>query len=183
MDTGRSVAAPYKDEVTVLLRPCEFGAGTPAYNGAMYPWLLVAHAWVRWVVVLAGLVLVARMARGGSAWTTGDARLSQAFVGALDLQMTLGLLLYVGFSPLTRAAFAHIGAAMHDDVLRFWAVEHVTGMVAAIAIAHVGHARVRRLPLPVRRRAAWRWFGAALVVVLITIPWPVMPYGRPLLRW
>lgn len=149
----------------------------------MYSWLLAAHAWVRWVVVLAGLAVVAKAARGGAAWAPGGDRLARIFVGAFDLQMTLGLLLYLAVSPITRAAFGDMGAAMKDDVLRYWAVEHATGMIVAVVLAHIGHARIRRLPAPARAGAALRWFGAALALLLITIPWPFMPYGRPLLRW
>lgn len=184
MDTGRSVAGAYKDPVTVLLRPCEIRSDRRGYNDGMYAALLTMHAWVRWAVVLTGLVAVTRAAAAGPMWTRADTRVGRFFVGAVDLQMTLGLVLYLAVSPLTRAALANVGAAMHDKVLRFWAIEHITGMLIGVTLVHIGHVRTRRLADGAsRHRAALRWFGAGLLAILITMPWPFLPYGRPLLRW
>lgn len=149
----------------------------------MYPVVLSLHSWLRWVVLLTGLVVVIR-AFGRRPWTSIDDRVGAAFVGVLDLQLVLGLLLYAWLSPITSAAFADMGAAMKVSAMRFWLVEHVFGMVVAIALAHVGRARIRRAPDAARRHhLALVFFGLALLVILITIPWPGLPYARPLLRW
>ena len=141
------------------------------------------HTWVRWAVVLTGLLAVARSVTRGDVWTRADTRVARLFVGAVDLQMSLGLILYLAVSPFTRAAFARFSVAMRDPVLRFWSVEHITGMIVAVTLVHLGHVRTRRVTDPVsRHRAVLWWFGAGLVVMLITIPWPFLPYGRPLLR-
>jgi hypothetical protein len=34
-----------------------------------------------------------------------------------------------------------------------------------------------------RHRIAAIFFGLALVIIFITIPWPGLPYARPLIRW
>ncbi len=65
-------------------------------------------------------------------------------VVSLDVQMLLGLLLYVFLSPFTRDALNDFGAAMRTPSLRYWAVEHVTLMVGALVVAHVGNVLVRR---------------------------------------
>jgi hypothetical protein len=100
-----------------------------------------------------------------------------------DVQFLLGLTLYVFLSPFTHAAFADLGAAMKNSGLRFWAVEHLVGMLIAIALVHVGRARARKTDSLRRHRVAATFFGLALVVLLGSIPWPGLPYGRPLLRW
>ena len=69
----------------------------------------------------------------------GDERICRIFVGLLDLQMLVGLLLYFVLSPITKAALSDFGGAMSEPSMRFWAVEHVFGMVVGIALAHVGH--------------------------------------------
>jgi hypothetical protein len=44
--------------------------------------------------------------------------------------------------------------------------------------------RTRVAPSPDRqRRAALVWFGAAMAALLVSVPWPFLPYGRPLFRW
>jgi len=152
----------------------------------MYPLMLVVHSLLRWVVLAAGLVAFGRALAGmraRRAWTAGDDRAGQVFVGTLDLQLLIGLVLYFGLSPITRAAIQDFGAAMGNSMLRFWAVEHILGMVIAVALAHVGRVRVRKTTDPVRRhKLAAIFFGLALIAILATIPWPGMPAGRPLFR-
>jgi hypothetical protein len=152
----------------------------------MYSLLLVVHSLLRWVVLAAGLVAFGRAVagmRGRRPWTTGDDRAGQLFVGMLDLQFLIGIALYLVFSPITRAAFQDFGAAMGSPMLRFWAVEHLFGMVIAVALAHVGRVRVRKTTDPVRRHKLTAiFFGLALVAIFATIPWPGMPAGRPLFR-
>jgi hypothetical protein len=101
----------------------------------------------------------------------------RAFVGLLDLQVLLGLVLYA-LSPLARAGLADLGAAMAVKELRFFSVEHITGMSIAITLAHVGAARVRRAEADgVRLRQAVIWQTLTVASVLISLPW-----WRPLLR-
>lgn len=153
----------------------------------MYPLVLSLHSWLRWVVLVIGLIALVRAIAGwlgGRPWTSGDNRAGAAFVGTLDLQLLLGLLLYAWLSPITWTALSDIGAAMRTPALRFWAVEHAFGMLVAVAAAHIGRTRLRRAASDARRhRIAALSIGFALLVIAITIPWPGMPYARPLLRW
>ena len=148
----------------------------------MYPLLLVVHSLLRWAVLAAGGAAVVRALGGKGSWSAADDRAGLWFVVAMDLQFLLGLLLYVGVSPITRAAFADFGGAMSNSMLRFWAVEHLFGMLIAIALVHIGRARIRKADTARRRRLALIFYGLALVVILASIPWPGTPAARPLLR-
>jgi hypothetical protein len=98
--------------------------------------------------------------------------------------MLLGLVLYFILSPFTKIAFQDFGGAMADSSLRFWAVEHLAGMIIGIALAHVGRAKIRKAPNDARRhRLAVIYFGLALVVICASIPWPGLAVGRPLFRF
>jgi hypothetical protein len=152
----------------------------------IYTGVLVIHSWLRWLVLLFGIVAFVRAAAGAAAtkpWTPSDDRAGFWFSMALDVQFLLGLLLYVFLSPITHAAFSDFAGAMKDSVQRFWAVEHVVGMFIGIALVHIGRARARKTDSLRRHKVAAIFFGLALVVILASIPWPGMPYGRPLLRW
>ena len=153
----------------------------------MYAAVLLVHSWLRWVVLLSGLFAIVLAVTGIAQkrpWGSQDNRAGAIFTGMLDLQMLLGLVLYFLLSPLTRAAMGDFGAAMGDSLLRFWAVEHVFGMVVGIILAHRGRSRVRAIQDPVRKhRVAAIFFGLALIAILASIPWPGMPAGRPLVRW
>ena len=153
----------------------------------MYGTVLLFHSLLRWLVLLTGLLAVARGISGWRSrrpWTLPDERAGFWFIMTLDLQFLLGLLLYVALSPLTRGAFQDFGGAMRDTIVRFWAVEHVLGMIVGMALAHIGRSRVHKTGDDVRRhKLAAIFFTLALLVILASIPCPTLPHGRPLLRW
>jgi hypothetical protein len=147
----------------------------------MYPIMLGLHNLMRWVVLLAGawaVLLAWRGWLGRGTWTAREGRAIKIFVGTLDLQFAVGLLLYAVFSPLTRAAFSNFGAAMRDAPVRYFVVEHVVIMIAAIAVAHVGAGRVRKASTdPERFQRASIWLGIAFAAVAGFVPWarPLIP--------
>jgi hypothetical protein len=153
----------------------------------MYSTVLLLHSLVRWLVVASGLVAAARGIAGSQGrrpWSLADERAGFWFVMTLDLQFLLGLLLYFALSPITTAALHDFSGAMRIPAVRFWAVEHVTGMVIGIALAHVGRTRIHKSGNDTRRhRLAAIFFTLALLVILASIPWPGTQYARPLLRW
>jgi hypothetical protein len=149
----------------------------------MYVALVILHSWLRWVVVLTGLAAAGRsLTAGGRSWTSSDDAVAKWFTITFDIQFLIGLILYVFLSPLTQMAFADFGAAMRDSTLRFWGVEHIFGMVAASALAHVGRAKIRKAPEHRKHRTAAIFFTLALVAIALSIPWPFMPVSRPLFR-
>jgi hypothetical protein len=135
----------------------------------MHAALLLLHSLLRWVVIFNGAYAVVGASRG-RARSAG-----RWFAIALDVQVLVGLLLY-WVSPITSSALANMGAAMQNRVVRFWAVEHGFTMLVALALAHIGLARAKK-----GKGGAALMFLLALIAVLIGIPWPALPYGRPLL--
>jgi len=149
----------------------------------MYPAVLMIHSLLRWLVVVVAVVAAGKALAGWfgkQPFTKLDDRLGLIFTGTMDVQLLVGLILYVFLSPLTQAAFQDPGAAMRDGTLRFFAVEHLAVMVAAVVLAHVGRAMSRRAPEAGKHRRAALWYGLALLLILVSIPWPFYSYGRPL---
>ena len=150
---------------------------------ATYAPVLFAHSWVRWIVVLLLALVVIRAITGRGSWTALDERLHVFGVSALDLQVTLGLWLYVLASPLSRAFLANPGGTMPDSVIRFYGLEHVTMMILGLAVVHVGRARSKRESNgDTRRRTVLRWTAVGLLLILSGVPWPFLKAGRPLVR-
>lgn len=152
----------------------------------LYAPFLVAHSAVRWIVLILGVFAVVRGIAGwsGRPWTSGDARVGKLFVSALDLQFLIGLVLYAALSPVVREAFLDIGGAMRDGRLRFFLVEHAIGMLIGVALAHVGNVRIKKAGAsPGNHKTAAVFYGLAIIVIMLSIPWPGMPAGRPLLTW
>ncbi len=148
----------------------------------MYLFLLSLHNILRWVVVLAGVVAIVRAFIGLSGkrpFTALDNRLSLAFTISLDVQVLLGLLLYGVFSPLTTGAFANFGAAMGDSDLRFWLVEHISVMIVALALAHIGRSRAKKAATDsAKYKQIAIFFTLAFLAILVATPW-----FRPLFRF
>jgi uncharacterized membrane protein YozB (DUF420 family) len=147
----------------------------------MYPFILAVHNILRWIIVILAVLALARAYLGWFGqrpWTERDRRIGVFFTSALDVQLLLGLILYFALSPITRAAFQNFGAAMGNDVARFFAVEHILYMVLAIVLAHIGSASARRAANDVdKHRRMAIWFTLAVLALLLGIPWfrPILP--------
>jgi len=145
--------------------------------------LLALHSIVRWAVVLSALLLLARAIHGvrtRRAWTPIDQRTGLAFIVSFDLQVLIALALY-HFSTVTPDSLAALKVAMHEPVLRYFAIEHGTGMGLALIAAHVGWAKGRRAIDSARRfRTVAIGTGVALLLVALAMPWPWMSVGRRL---
>ena len=151
----------------------------------MYRLLLAGHSLNRWLVLVLLALAIGRALRGwlgGRDWHGSDQRVGEALAGVIDLQMLLGLVLYIGFSPHTRAGWSDLGAMLGNRILQFWTLEHGPTMLVAVALVHSGVTRSRRAETARdRHRSAALWFGAAALLVLAAIPWPFLPHGRGLL--
>jgi hypothetical protein len=156
-------------------------------GGMLYAAALLIHSWIRWIVIIAGLLAAGRGIAGrlgNRRWTRMDDRIGGWFTMALDLQMAIGVIIYLFLSPLTWAAIRDFGSAMRDATLRFYSVEHPLGMIVALALGHIGQKRIRKATDEGRRHTtAAIFFTIAVLIVLASIPWPTRPFGRPLLRW
>lgn len=152
----------------------------------MYTPFLTIHSWLRWATLLLAIGATLNALRPdtdvsqrmpGRHWDT-------LFTMALDFQVLFGVLLYLGLSPSTTEAFKDMGAAMRDPGLRFWTVDHIALMAAAVVLVRVG--RVLALGAKTaekRRKRRLLFFALTTLAILIGIPWPVMEIGRPLFRF
>ena len=147
----------------------------------MYPVVLAIHNIVRWVVLILGIIVVVRGLLGWFGkreWSTTDRKLGVYFTSSIDVQLLVGLILYVFLSPLTTSAFRDFGAVMSNDGLRFFAVEHSVTMLLAVVFAHLGGVYSKRASASKDKfRMAAIWYGLALIAVLLGMPWmrPFLP--------
>ena len=151
----------------------------------MYEALVIAHSWIRWLVLLTAMLAVGRAIAGRSGrapWKPADDAAGRWFAISLDVQVLIGLVLYLFLSPYTMSAWSNVAATMRDSAARFMAVEHLVGMIVATALAHIGRVRIRKAPESRRHTLALIFFSLALVAIAASIPWPFMAAGRPLFR-
>ena len=148
----------------------------------LYPFALVLHNVWRWIAVLGVLAATTVSFLGWLARkprTPTSDRVATIAILVMDVQLLLGLALYVGLSPLSRAMFADPGAAMQTRDIRFFGVEHPFLMILATAAVHVGKVRSARMigAEAAKQRAGAVWYALSLLLILAGTPW-----WRPLLR-
>lgn len=147
----------------------------------MYPILLSLHNIFRWVVLVLAVLAVSRALMGWLGrhdWTASSGGAGRVYTIVMDVQLLLGVLLYAVFSPVTRAAFADMAAAMATREIRFFVAEHLLLMLLAVVAAHVGTVQARKEGDDVARyRRSAIWYGLSLLLMLGGMPW-----WRPLVR-
>ena len=122
--------------------------------------LFQAHSGVRYLVLLAGaaalIAAIIAATRGGKG---ADATLTRIFVGVLDLQATLGIILLIMWTFYGQL------------------IGHIIIMIAAVTIAHIGSARAKKQTVPV---AASRMRAITIGITLLLIVAAIMSIGRPI---
>lgn len=153
----------------------------------MYQTLLVLHSWSRWFVLVVGLIAVYRAYSG---WTgrrpfvKADNGISAAFSGFMWLQVLIGLGLYFLPESIATAARHSMPAAMKNPELRFFAVEHIAVMILAAVLAQVGRIAMKKAgDDTLKHKKLFTYFGIALLLVLLMIPWGIWNPARPLFRF
>ena len=145
--------------------------------------LLHLHNLLRWLVLLFALLVIFRSVSGmggNKPFAAGDRKMALFLMITCDVQLLLGLALYYfrgWFTVLTSG-----GDVMSNKYNRFFAVEHLTGMLIAIILVHIGYSTVKKNIDDRTKFKKLFWFVTiALLVILFTIPWPFRELvGRPL---
>lgn len=145
--------------------------------------LLHLHNLMRWVVLLFLIIVLVKSMSGMSGhkpFAAGDRKMALFLMISVDIQLLLGIALY--FMKGWHTVLASGGEVMKNAALRFWSVEHITGMLVAIILVHIGYSAVKKSIPDAAKFKKLFWFNfIALIIILATIPWPFRELvGRPL---
>ena len=142
---------------------------------SLYSAMLHAHSIGRWIVLILLLfAIINSLLAGSRPYIRSDNRLGLLLTIFADLMLVVGIYLYF-VGPYGYKIIQNVGmsAAMKDPYNRFFAVEHLAGMLIAIILIHLGKAQGRR---PIGDRAKHRrtmiFYLVALLIILASIPWP-----------
>lgn len=134
-----------------------------------------AHSGLRWVALLLLLITIFKAFAGMSGnkvFTAGDKKLALFTLISIHLQLVIGLLLYVML--ITSDGF-DFGASMKDPLMRYFSVEHITGMLLAIVLITIGYSKAKRADSnKAKFKSLAIFFTIGLVIILAMIPWPFM---------
>ena len=139
-----------------------------------YPIVLILHNDLRWFILLSGslLILVCLLGKLKQFPFKKAVRIpALIYVSLMDTQFLFGLILSFT-SPLVKSFWNNPSAGMKSHDLRFFAIEHTTFMIVALALAHIGSVRSRRIPSEGEAYStALKWYGASFVLILAGTPW------------
>lgn len=150
----------------------------------MYNGLLHTHNFLRWVLLILLLVTIYKsFADRKGPFTPGHRKVGMFTMICADIMLLIGLYQwFTGPFGLKSIRSNGMSAVMKEPVLRFFAIEHFIGMLIAIILIHVGYTYAKKpLPDAVKHRRSILFYGLALLIILISIPWPfrAIGAGRP----
>ena len=152
----------------------------------MYQGLLHFHNIGRWIVIILIVIAIVNAFAGmrrNEPISKGDKKIG------LFLMIIAHSMLLVGFyqwfvGPWGLKQFQELGmgGVMKNSIARFWAVEHMVGMLIAIILITIGRGAIKK---PITDRAKhkkmfWMFF-IAFILIMASVPWPGRQVGRPLL--
>ena len=145
--------------------------------------LLFFHSMFRWAVLGTLLYSICRSYKGYTqklTFTKGDDSLRHWTATTAHIQLMLGIVLYTQ-SPNAKFSLHATGTNGQLTQPFFFGVLHLLLMVSAIVIITVGSAMAKRKVTDGDKfKTMLIWFGIALLVILIAIPWPFSPLAQRL---
>lgn len=136
----------------------------------MYNGLLHAHSGLRWVVLILLLVSIfnAFSKKKNGTWGAGDKKMALFTLIFTHIQLLIGIGIYFQSAKVSFAS-----GVMTDGFARFYTVEHVLGMIIAIALITIGYSKSKRADTDTKKFGAVATFYLiGLILILASIPWP-----------
>ena len=146
----------------------------------MYNGLLHLHSVLRWIILILLLVAVYRnFADRNKPFTPGHRKTGLLLMICADIMLLIGLYQwFTGPWGLKSIQNNGMSVVMKNSVLRFFAIEHFIGMLIATILIHIGYAYSKKnITDIVKHKRVMLFFGLALLIILISIPWPFREVG------
>ncbi len=141
----------------------------------MYTGLLHLHNLMRWVILLLLLInIVNHFSSATKPLAAKDKKLSLFLLISAHITLLLGLYQYF-FGEKGFALFSgrSMGEVMKTPALRFWAVEHITGMLIAIILITVANSTLKKnISDVIKRKKVAYLLLVALIIIILVVPWP-----------
>lgn len=139
--------------------------------------LTTLHSLLRYAVLIIAIYAIIKAFMGMSskaAFTNSDAKAGTFLTIAVDIQLLIGLVLYFNSGlGLKNIQDNGMGFVMKDGFARFFAIEHLTGMLIAIVLFHIGKAKTKKgVDDSAKHKSAFWFYLIGLIVMLASIPWP-----------
>ena len=148
-------------------------------NPDLYSFLLHVHSIFRWVVLLLLLVAIFNsLVAGSRPFIRSDARTGSILVIFADLQLSIGIVLWYFGTKGYKVVEQQGWSAAMKGADRFFVIEHFAGMLIAIILLHIGKSQGRKaISDRAKHRRTLVFYLLALLIILVSIPWPFRLVG------
>lgn len=152
----------------------------------MYQTLIFLHSITRWLVLVSVAFSIFRSCKGyfnNQKFSGNDNTLRHWTATIAHFQLILGIILY-SQSPLVTYFWKNFRVAKESLDLLFFGLIHMILMLFSITLITVGSALAKRKVSDKEKfTTILLYYGIALVIIFIAIPWPFSPLAnRPYLR-
>lgn len=151
----------------------------------MYQALLYLHNLGRWVIIILLLVVIFKSLAGMSGnkpFTNSDKKAGLFLMISAHIMLLIGLYQwFAGPWGLQNIRTLGMQTVMHDNVLRFWAVEHITAMIIGIILITIGRGSAKKnISHKAKHTRSFWFYFAAFIIIIASVPWPFREVARPL---
>jgi hypothetical protein len=138
----------------------------------MYELLLNIHSVLRWVLLFFLVVTIIKSMigwLGNQSFNPVDNQLGLLTLIFTHTQLIIGLVLYF-ISPIVKQGLSNMAEAMKMAEIRFYTVEHITGMIVAIILITVGRVLSKKRSIPKAKfKIVTIFFTLGLIIMLLMI--------------
>jgi hypothetical protein len=146
--------------------------------------MLHLHSILRYLILIVAVWAIFKSLsgmNGGKSFSKADQKPGMFYMILMDTQVLIGLILYFignfGFKAIQNLG---MGEVMKNNITRFFAMEHLLGMLIALVLVHVGYSATKKTNLSDQKKykkSFWMYL-LALIVIFAFIPWPFRELGR-----
>ena len=152
----------------------------------MYTTLLSLHSILRWLVLASLLYAIYRSYQGYMLkryFTKTEDSIRHWTATIAHVQLVVGFTLYIK-SPLVKFFWTTNQKTTQALDTSFFGWMHILFMLLAIVVITIGSAKTKRMSSDQEKfKILLIWFGLALFIILLAIPWPFSPLvNRPYIR-
>lgn len=138
------------------------------------------HSLLRWVILILLLLMVYRsFADRDKPFGSAHRKMGLFLMISADVMLLVGLYLwFTGAWGLKSIQSNGMSNVMKNPGLRFFVAEHTIGMLVAIILIHLGYSFGKKnVPDAQKHKRSLLYYGLALLIILISIPWPFREIG------
>ena len=150
---------------------------------AMAKAMLSFHSGWRYVILILMILAIvyARLSSKGKKPFAGITKKMGMFTMiAADIQLVIGLVLYFFFlAAQTNFKIGKLKDQMEVPMFRTIAMDHIIGMLIALVLIHIGYAKAKKALNDIEAgKKLFTYYLIALIIILISIPWPFLHHER-----